>query len=87
MTLRTSSSGLKIVSAVAAAALLAGCSAGGSPPGAAQSSAAGTATASHAAFTASFPAAARGGLIYVADYTNSAVHIYPAKARTSKKSV
>ena len=84
MTLRTSSSRLKIVSAVAAAALLAGCAGGGSPPGMTQSSPV-RAAASHAAFTASFPAAARNGLIYVADYTNSAVHIYPAKGKNQQE--
>ena len=66
--------------ALASGALLSGCSGASSP-----SSFAGTPvtqnSATHSSFASPDAKQSKKGLIYVADYTNSAVHIYPLRGK------
>ncbi|MEO6990425.1 MAG: hypothetical protein ABI346_02890 [Candidatus Baltobacteraceae bacterium] len=77
---------LRVLSASAAAALLAGCSGAGSSAPAALTGNGATQAHARSGFSASFAQTARSaGLIYVADYTNSAIHIYPGRGRNQKE--
>ena len=79
---------LRALGAAAAAALLAGCS-GGSSTTAGMTATGRTAAQTRAAgsfFSASFNEMARTqGLIYVADNTNAAVHIYPGRGKNQQE--
>lgn len=68
--------------AIAAAAMVSGCSssAGSSSNGAPSSN-----SPARAYLSPQYQHAAGGGLIYIADYTNSAVHIYPLRGKNQQE--